>query len=154
MIIQIDTREKSRAIKKIVEYFDRHDVRHFESKLYVGDYVNLDNPRLFIDRKQNIREIATNSTTEHSRLKRELEKLHELDARMIFLIEQDKIDGKPITSLEDVMLWQPKKGQGTVSGMRVYRILSAWQQKYPIDFVFCNKRSTGRKIVELLGASK
>ena len=50
MVIQIDSREKARAIQKIVEEFDRQGVRHPVSKLIVGDYMNYDNPRLIIDR--------------------------------------------------------------------------------------------------------
>lgn len=52
--IQIDTREKQRAIRKIVKTFDDHGVKHFSSKLLVGDYMSLDNPRLIIDRKQSL----------------------------------------------------------------------------------------------------
>ena len=46
MVIQIDSREKDRAIRKIVEEFDRQGVKHPVSKLMVGDYMNYDNPRL------------------------------------------------------------------------------------------------------------
>ena len=48
MNIQIDSREKARAIRVIVEEFDRRGVHYFVSKLYVGDYMNYDNPRLII----------------------------------------------------------------------------------------------------------
>ena len=46
MDIQIDSREKARAIRKIVKTFDDNGVKHFSSKLLVGDYMSLDNPRL------------------------------------------------------------------------------------------------------------
>ena len=71
MQIQIDSREKSRAIRKIVEEFDRQDVKYFVSKLYVGDYINMERPLVFVDRKQNIAEIAQNATSGHARIKRE-----------------------------------------------------------------------------------
>lgn len=54
MDIQIDSREKARAIKKIIKIFDENGIKHFSSKLLVGDYMSLDNPRLIIDRKQNL----------------------------------------------------------------------------------------------------
>ena len=44
MDIQIDSREKPEAIKQILAEFDRAKVHYFKSKLYVGDYQNLDNP--------------------------------------------------------------------------------------------------------------
>lgn len=53
MDIQIDTREKQRAIRKILKTFDDNGVKHFSSKLLVGDYMSLDNPRLIIDRNRS-----------------------------------------------------------------------------------------------------
>lgn len=150
MQIQIDSREKSRAIKKIITEFDKQDVRYFISKLYVGDYINMERPLVFIDRKQNIAEIAANATSGHKRVKRELERLKEIGGKMYFLIEQEAIDGNKIKALEDIMLWEPKYGE--IIGERVYRILKTWEAKYDIEFVFCSKRNTGKEIIRLLGA--
>ena len=148
MQIQIDTREKARAIRKIVDEFDRQGVRYISSKMYVGDYCDLERPLVIIDRKQNIAEIAQNATGGHDRFKRELMRLDEMGAKMYILIEQERIDGKPIESIEDIMFWEPKYGQ--VMGMRIYRILDAWQHKHNIEYVFCNKRNTGKEIIRLL----
>lgn len=149
MQIQIDSREKSRAIKKIIEEFDRNDVRYFVSKLYVGDYVNLENPLVFIDRKQSIAEIAQNATSGHARVKRELKRLKKIGGKMYFLIEQDRIGSKRIKSLDDIMLWTPK--YGTINGMQIYKVLRAWLAKYDIEYVFCGKKNTGKEIIRLLG---
>ena len=65
MVIQIDSREKDRAIRKIVEEFDRRGVKHPVSKLMVGDYMNYDNPRLIVDRKQNLSEVCSNVCQGH-----------------------------------------------------------------------------------------
>ena len=54
MQIQIDTREKAKAIQKILQEFDKQGITQISSKLYVGDYMNYDNPRLVVDRKQNL----------------------------------------------------------------------------------------------------
>lgn len=148
MQIQIDSREKARAIKKIVAEFDRQGVKYFTSKLYVGDYINMERPLVIIDRKQNIAEIAQNATSGHRRVKAELNRLDEMGGKMFFLIEQEKIDGKKIESLEDIMLWQPK--YGTVTGEKVYRVLRAWRYKHNVEFVFCSKRNTGKEIIRLL----
>ena len=51
MTIQVDTREKPKIIESILKEFDRQGVEHFSSKLFVGDYMNMDNPKLVIDRK-------------------------------------------------------------------------------------------------------
>lgn len=150
MIINVDTREKARAIAPIINTFDKQHIKHINSKLYAGDYIALENPFLIIDRKQNIREIATNATREHERFKAELQRVKDIGAHMIVLIQEDKIDGRPITSLDDIMLWKPKPGQGTVSGMRVYKILAYWSKIYPVSFEFVSKRDTGKRIIEIL----
>lgn len=148
MVIQIDTREKDRAIKKIIEHFDKSGVKWFSSKMYVGDYCNPFNARIVIDRKQDIREIATNATTEHRRFTDEIKRWNEIGGKVVFLITQDKIDGKPVESLEDIMLWAPK--HGTIKGLTIYKILSTLKANHNIDYVFCSKRNAGKKIIELL----
>ena len=152
MQIQIDSREKARAIEKIICEFQKQNVKHFISKMYIGDYCNLLNPLVLIDRKANIAEIAGNACKGHARFKRELCRLDDIGGKMYILIEQDKIDGKPITCLEDIILWAPKYGE--IMGDRIYRILKSWQNKHNIEYVFCAKRNTGKKIIELLGGGK
>ena len=48
MNIQIDTREKAHAITRILEEFEAQGINYFSSKLYIADYMNLDNPLVFI----------------------------------------------------------------------------------------------------------
>lgn len=144
-----DSREKARAIEKILCEFQKQGIRHFSTKLFVGDYMCPKNPLLFIDRKQNIGEIAQNAVAGHTRFKAELDRAKSIEAKMYILIEQDRIDGKKIESLEDVILWENRYGE--VQGERIYRILKSWQNKYDIEFHFCKKADTGKRIIELLG---
>ena len=72
--ILCDSREKARAIVKILAEFDRHGIKHVSTKLLVGDYQNLDNPRLVIDRKQNLSELCLNVCQQHKRFVAELER--------------------------------------------------------------------------------
>lgn len=151
--IQIDTREKQRAIDKILKTFDDNEVAYIQSKMYVGDYCVLENPLVIIDRKQNIAEIAANATSGHGRVKRELQRLDKMGGYMIFLIEQKTYTDpngvkRECNSLEDIMFWENK--YGSVNGLQVYKILDAWQHKHNIAFRFCDKRSTGRVILEIL----
>lgn len=152
MIIQIDTREKDRAIKKIIAEFDRQGIKYISSKMFVGDYCDLSNPLVIIDRKQNIAELAQNATSQHDRFKRELLRLDEIGGKMYILVEQDIIDGVKIQSLEDVMMWKPRFGK--IIGLQIYRILSAWQHNHSIEYVFCSKANTGKEIIRLLEDSK
>lgn len=106
MDIQIDTREKQRAIRKIVKTFDDHGVKHFSSKLLVGDYMSLDNPRLIIDRKQSLQELCGNVCQQHERFKRELLKAIDAGIQLVVLVEH----GPDIQCLEDVWFWEnPRK---------------------------------------------
>lgn len=149
MTIQIDSREKARAIQKIIATFDKRGVKWFISKLPVGDYMSLDNPRLIIDRKQNLSELCGNVCQQHKRFRAELERANEYGIKLVVLCEH----GKNITCLSDVMQWvnpRLKKSPMAVSGERLYKILSAMSQKYNVDFLFCTKAETGQRIIELL----
>ena len=102
MDIQIDSREKPRAIKMILEEFDRQGVNHFVGKLPGGDYISLDNARLAIDRKQDLQELCGNVCQQHERFKRELVRAMQAGIRLVILIEH----GSDIRTLEDVYFWQ------------------------------------------------
>lgn len=163
MLIQIDTREKARAIKKIVEEFDRQGVKHPVSKLMVGDYMNYDNPRLIIDRKQNLNEVCSNVCQDHERFRRELLLAKENDIRLIILVEH----GKGIRQLPDVIWWEnprrwkrrrnPDSGKWesvetkAMQGETLYKILCTQERKYGVKFLFCDKKDTGREIIRILG---
>jgi len=162
LIIQIDSREKARAIKKIVAEFDRYDIKHPVSKLMVGDYMNYDNPRLIIDRKQNLSELCSNVCQDHERFRRELIKAQENDIKMVFLVEH----GKGIRRTEDVIWWENprrwkrvKDGSGkwreietkAMTGDVLYKILKTQERKYGCRFLFCEKESTGKEIIRILG---
>lgn len=150
MTIQIDTREKPKAIELITKTFDRRDVDWFRSKLPVGDYISLDNARLAIDRKQNLLELCNNTTQDSKRFIAELERAKQMGIQLIILCEH----GGGIERLEDVMYWKnPRLRESplAVSGERLYRKLSAISRAHNVRFEFCGKRETGDRIIELLG---
>lgn len=163
MIIQIDSREKARAIKKIVAEFDRQGVKHPVSKLMVGDYMNYDNPRLIIDRKQNLSELCSNVCQDHERFRKELLLAQENDIQLIILVEH----GKDICRLEDVIWWEnPRRWKRirnevtgkweevetkAMQGEVLYKILKTQERKYGCKFLFCEKKDTGREIIRILG---
>lgn len=172
MNIQIDTREHAKEVGRIVAYFDRHGIEHFSSKLWVGDYMSLDNPRLVIDRKKNLAELCSNVSsvpkknkdgtikktgygrplTELIRFTNELERAKAHGIKVVILCEH----GQGFKTLEDVMKWQNprlKDSPLAISGQRLYVILSQIFKKYDVDFCFCEKRSTGRRIAEILSAN-
>ena len=161
MTIQVDSREKQKAISGILRDFRTAGVNYYISKLYVGDYMSLDNPRVVVDRKQNLTEICGNVCQQHERFRRELIRAQEAGIRLVILCEH----GHGIQCLEDVLFWRnPREivrkrinGHWTIVHQKVmqgdvlYRILCTMQRKYGVQFLFCDKEETGQKIVELLG---
>ena len=41
--------------------------------------------------------------------------------------------------------------QRAINGIQVYHSLCTIRDRYNVDFVFCQKHETGKKIVEILG---
>lgn len=160
MTIQIDSREKSRAISGIVKAFEAAGVTYFTNKLLVGDYQNPLNPSVIIDRKQNLTELCSNVTQDHERFRAELLRAQQAGIHLIILCEH----GAPIETLEDVIFWEnPRRtkrkkidGKWTtvttkaMKGEVLYKILTTISDKYDVDFLFCKKAETGRRIMELL----
>lgn len=148
-MIQIDTREKPRAIRRIIQAFEDAGVAYISSKLYVGDYQRLDNGLLVVDRKQNLAEIATNLTQQHERFRAELERAKRAKIRVIVLCEH----GGQIRTLEDVAEWKNprlRESPGAITGERMAKIMRTMSERYGVEWRFCDKRQTGRKILEIL----
>lgn len=153
MQIQIDSREKAKAIKKILCEFDKRNVMHYVSKLYVGDYMSLDNPRLIIDRKQNLSELYQNMCHSRKRFVAELIKAQQAGIKLIILIEH----GGNIQSIEDVKEWENprlKENPYAWDGVRMHTELRRYEKLYGIEFCFCKKAETGGKIIEILGGAR
>ena len=149
MVIIVDTREKPRAIVKILAEFDRQGVKYVRRALNFADYFNPDQPDTVIDRKQNLLEVAGNVVQDRKRFLREVERCGNAGCHMIVLIEHSN----RIRSLEDVIGWKNprlKVSPLAVSGERLFRIMKAMEIKYGIEWQFCSKQQTGKRIIELL----
>lgn len=157
-LILMDTREKPQATERIIDYFQQNGIKYDRTKLYFGDYMCFLNPQLVIDRKQTLNELATNCATakDRERFKRELEKVKSTGSKLILLVEQktytDRGEKRTINSLEDIVLWQ--SAYSKITGEQMYRTLTAWCRCYPLEIEFCDKRSTGRRICEILGVKE
>lgn len=170
MVIIVDSREKARAIQKVLAEFDKHGIRHYSSKLFCGDYQNVDNAKLVIDRKQNLSEICNNVSSvpkknsdgtykrrqdgrtdcDLYRFTDELQRAKECGIHLIVLCEH----GGQIKTLQDVEKWKNprlKESPLAMSGERLYRVLLQLEKTYDVEFQFCDKRTTGKRIIELLG---
>lgn len=165
MQIQIDSREHKSELSRIKKQFDHLGVDYFISKLYVGDYMSLDNPRLVIDRKKDIQELIGNVTQQHERFRDELIRAQEHGIHLIILCEH----GEDITTLDDLIFWQnPRLTKGewrmqdghpvkvlkypkATTGEQLFKSLTTISERYGVEFRFCEKRNTGAEIVRILG---
>ena len=149
-MIIVDTREKPRAVVKILAEFDRQGVEYVRRALNFADYADPEKlPGIVIDRKQNLLEVAYNCVQDRKRLVREIERCNRAGCRMVFLIEH----GGRIRQLEDVIAWKNprlKVSPMAVSGERLYKIMKAMEGYYHIEWQFCDKRTTGKRIIEIL----
>ena len=152
----IDTREKPKAIQTIIKAIDEAGIPHESTKLLFGDYMDWNRPQIVIDRKQNIAELAKNCTSDHERFRRELQRAQKANTTLVVLVEQNRYkEGDRWIHVEDVadlMLWESP--HTTIRGEKVYRVLRSWMAKYPLRVEFCDKRSTGRRIYEIIYEGK
>lgn len=160
MTIICDTREKKNG--HILEYFDKNGIDYVVKKLDTADYQlcreqSLKNPAdsscvegkadIVIDRKQNLEELARNLTNkgDKSRFWKEVRRSFRDKIKMIVLCEHSR----NITCIEDVGNWHSKFSPVSGKALRdeMYRV----HISYGIEFLFCDKKNTGKRIVELLG---
>ena len=176
LTIQVDSREKARAIRKILAKFNEQGVKYYISKLWAGDYMSLDNPRLIIDRKQNLSEICGNVCQNRTRFRKELVRAFENGIKLIILIEHSN----RIKSIDDVATWENPRRKKKVwiedslsvdedgedywevahwaiketkamTGETLSKVMRTMEQKYGCEFLFCDKIHAGKRIIELLG---
>ena len=146
LVIQVDTREKEN--KHIIKYFDDMGIKHFNSKMYCGDYQLLQNPYLVIDRKANLLELVGNVTKDHKRFHDEMKRAQELSIKMIVLIEEEQIK-----TLDDVKRWdnpRRKYSKKATTGEQLYKILSTMSFRYDCVFLFSNHTSYPQTLIKLL----
>lgn len=139
----IDSREKK--FDHIKRYLDKHGIYYRIEKLDAGDYMSEQNPNVTVDRKQNLDEIAGNlCTKDNNRFWRELRRANQSKVKLYVLIEQRGIKG-----IQDVQKWHSEHSR--ITGYQVASEMMRAELSYNVEFLFCDKLSTGKRICELLG---
>ena len=149
MTIIVDTREKPRAITKILAEFDRQGIHVVRRALNFADYFNPSRTDRIIDRKQNLLEVAGNVIQGRARWLREVDRCNRAGCHLIVLVEH----GGKIRTLDDVIGWKNPRLRVSplaVSGERLFKIMKQMELTYGIEWQFCSKAQTGKKIIELL----
>lgn len=142
-MIICDTREK--ANYRILQYFKKHKIPYIERKLDTGDYMDSGRMDITIDRKQNLGELLRNMCSpDKSRFWREIRRSQKEGIKFIILCEH----GGKYKCIQDVAAYRDKYSK--VSGRELMERMYAAHIAYGVEFLFCDKRSTGKRIVELL----
>ena len=142
-MIICDTREKKN--EHILRYLDFWGIPYRVEKLDTGDYMDDVRPDVVIDRKQNLAELCGNLfSDDKGRFWREVRRAKTGRIRLIFLIEQ----GGKFKTLQDVPQWKSRFTK--ITGYQLYNEMCRCHIAYGVEFWFCDKRSTGKKIVEIL----
>ena len=151
MILIEDTRQVIGKHKLKNEYFEKMGIEVVRSKLLFGDYQNPQNPSIAIDTKKDIQELIGDLTKDHERFKRELQLAKKCGAKLIILIEDEKV-----TCINDLYTWynwrlkkSPKATKGSTLAKMLYTIEHNTED-YNCQFIFTKKSECGAKILELL----
>ena len=151
-LLLVDTREKPKAIESIVKTFESSGIPYERTKLLFGDYMDYNRPHIVIDRKQSIQELAKNVTVERDRFVAELDRAKAAGAWLVILVEQNRYKDRDrwisVKDVSDLMLWSSPHTK--IRGEKVFRVLSELIYKYNISVLFCDKRTTGKKILEII----
>ena len=146
MIIE-DTRQKAQNHALKNDYFKSINVSVIRSKLPFGDYALP--PRVSVDTKQNLQEIAQNmcgSAREKSRFREECILAKRAEAKLIILIEDGRVRGVTDLFGKKIRLSTGK----IIPGDQLVRAMSVMSERYGVQFEFCSPEETGKRIVELL----
>lgn len=159
MVLIEDTRQQAGKHRNIDAYCKRHGIELVRKKLDVGDYM-VEGTAIAIDTKADMQEVYSNLIHDHDRFRRECMRAKENGIKLIVLVEE-----AGITTLEDVKNWKnPRVEQyewavahgykgakaPPISSKRLYGIMRTMEENYGIQFQFCHKRSTGKRIMEIL----
>ena len=140
-----DSKEKKN--EHILRYFDRHGIDYEIRKLDVGDYM-FEGGTISVDTKRSVDELASNmlNRADHARFLREAKRAADSGVKLIVLLETSKYKAIP-----DLREWRSK--YSGISGRSLMDAIYKTHIAYGVEFLFCPKISTGRRIIELLSCT-
>lgn len=142
-----DTRNKVGKHKNIAAYCQRCGIELVREKLDYGDYM-FPGGHISIDTKQNLEEVASNllnrSHRDSIRFWNEVRNAHKNGIKLVILVEH----GGEIKSINDVPKWRSRFSG--VTGRRLIDEMIRTEMAYSVRWVFTDRRSTARKIIEIL----
>ena len=147
MSIKVICDSKEKKNEHILRYFDRHGIDYEIRKLDVGDYM-FEGGTISVDTKRSVDELASNmlNRNDHARFLREAKRAADSGIKLIVLLETSKYK-----SIPDLATWRSK--YSGISGRSLMDAIYKTHIAYGVEFLFCPKISTGRRIIELLSCT-
>ena len=158
MKIIVDSREQRNM--NILSYLNENGIPWTVRKLEFGDYsfevkgISYED-KCCIERKQNLSELAGNFTKGRNRFDAEFCKGKAMGCRMLLLVEDGKAREKLKLRVQmdragiDEDTKFRKTWRSRFSGNSMVGSIKAFKDRYDLELVFCNKKSTGKQIVEI-----
>ena len=147
--------------KNIELYCKRHGIEIVRRKLDVGDYMlTMDGKTPFgnvsIDTKQDLLEISKDiMSSDHRRFRSECQRAQSLGITLVILTEEVPPFGQ--VDLWDVPRWKTSNAyhrfgdpMTLVSPLTLKKAMATMTEKYGVQFRFCQRRETPRKIIRYL----
>lgn len=146
MKILHDTRDKAGKHVNVDSYLSRHGHEVIYRKLDVGDITLDGDESICIDLKRNLEELSRNlmNRSDKSRFYKEIRRAKECGIKLYVLCEH----GSSVKTITDVATW--RSSYSGVSGRDLMERIYSAHIGYGVEFLFCDKRSTGRVVAEIL----
>lgn len=142
-----DTRQKADKHENKHTYWNQTGTEWLRSALPFGDYWPV--PKVAIDTKQDISEVVANmcgAGKEKSRFRNECKKAKAAGCKLIFLIEDKRYNVPEDLIGKKIYL---HNGQ-IISGDQAFMAMKMHEERYGVEFWFCDPMESGRVIEELL----
>ena len=152
MVIVEDSRNQIGKHKNINAYLESVGVRVLRSKMIVGDYTLPADQRICIDTKKDMVEVSQNIFQDHKRFKAECQLAKDCGIHLVVLIEDNTV-----ANWDELLKWvspQPNRSALTPNGERCYKVMKAMEYSYGVEFQFCKKNDTGKRILQILTEGK
>ena len=152
MVIVEDSRNQIGKHKNINAYLKSVGVDVIRTKMLVGDYTLPADQSVCIDSKKDMKEVSQNIFQDHARFRRECQLAKDCGIHLIVLIEDNTVQ-----SWDDLLNWvnpQPNRSALTPNGERCFKVMKAMEYTYGVEFQFCKKQDTGKRILEILMEGK
>ena len=129
--------------------------RVVRSKMLVGDYQLANDGRVAIDTKSGVLELIADIYHQHERFRRECELARDAGIQLIILTEEVLPDGRLDKWKSPVWKSTTKYHRAgdpmtKADPARLRKAMYTMQERYGVKFRFCDARSTGKQIIDLL----